>query len=425
MNILLLGSGGREHALAWKISQSTLCEKLYIAPGNAGTLKHGTNIDLSLSNFTAIKEFCRKEKIELVIVGPEDPLVAGIYDSFKNDAGSNHIVVIGPSAAAAQLEGSKAFSKMFMQKYNIPTAAYAQFDDASFAEGIQYLRRHSLPIVLKADGLAAGKVVVIVDTIEEAENAFTKMIREKQFGEASARVVVEQFLEGIEVSVFVLTNGVDYKIIGHAKDYKRIGEGDTGLNTGGMGCVSPVPFVDDIFMKQVEEQIIRPTIFGLQQENLEYKGFVFFGLIKVGNEPFVIEYNCRLGDPETEVVMPRLQNDLVDLLMSVHSELFMQQEIEIDERACCTVVAVSGGYPGHYQKGYPIEGLQKLHQDDLMFHAGTIIKENKVVTNGGRVLASTAYGQTINQAVQIAQSSLERISYTDKYYRKDIGYEFD
>lgn len=431
MNILLLGSGGREHALAWKIYQSHHCEKLFIAPGNAGTLQFGDNITIGVNDFEAQKSFCMANKIGMVVVGPEDPLVNGVYDFYKNDQELKNIVVVGPSMEAAQLEGSKSFSKKFMERHHIPTAAYAEFTIDSLEEGKNYISRQSLPIVLKADGLAAGKGVVISFTHKDAVKAFEEMIIHKQFGDASSKVVIEQFLDGIEVSVFVLTDGKDYQIIGHAKDYKRIGEGDTGLNTGGMGCVSPVPFVDDIFMQKVEKRIIQPTVKGLQQENLVYNGFIFFGLIKVGNEPLVIEYNCRLGDPETEVILPKLQTDLVALFAAMDNGTLADANINIDNRHVATVVAVSGGYPGDYQKGLPITGLIPVTQgiknsdESLIFHAGTKQVDDLVVTNGGRVLTVTSSGITIGEAVKKSRSILEKVSFEGMYYRKDIGYEFE
>lgn len=426
MKILILGSGGREHAFAWKLKQSSLCSELYIAPGNAGTMLCGKNVDIAVLDFKTIKIFCLEQSIEIVIVGPEDPLVLGIFDYFKNDNALQHIIIIGPSAAAAQLEGSKAFSKHFMQRHSIPTAKYAEFDDSNFNAGVTYLQNHTLPIVLKADGLAAGKGVVICESANEAISVFTAMIKDRQFGEASAKVVVEEFLQGIEVSVFALTDGRDYKIIGHAKDYKRIGEGDRGLNTGGMGCVSPVPFVNEEFMQKVEEKIIAPTIRGIQNEQLEYKGFVFFGLIKVGDEPFVIEYNCRMGDPETEVVLPKLKNDLVELLMAVDKGDLKNQVIEIDEKACCTIMAVSGGYPGNYEKNIEIVGLNELKFENnfFVFHAGTKKSRDKVLTNGGRVLAVTSTADEIKEAVANCTNVLKNISFEGMYFRSDIGYEF-
>ena len=427
MNILLLGSGGREHALAWKISQSKHCEQLFIAPGNAGTSQCGTNINIGVNDFETIKKFSLENNIEMIVVGPEEPLVKGIYDFIVNDFSTKHILVIGPSANGAQLEGSKAFSKKFMQRHGIPTAAYKEFTSANFEEGKEYIQNHPLPIVLKADGLAAGKGVVICSSHIEALQCFDEMILHKQFGEASSKVVVEEFLDGIEISVFVLTDGRDYKIIGHAKDYKRIGEGDTGPNTGGMGCVSPVPFATETFMQKVEEKIIQPTIKGLYDEAITYKGFIFFGLINVHDEPFVIEYNCRMGDPETEVVMPRLKNDVIELFISVHNGSLSQQQIEFDERACATVMAVSGGYPGDYRKNitihftHPLEGWEEA---SMVFHAGTKQTDAGVVTNGGRVLAVSSYGNNITEAVAASKKILEQISFEGMYYRRDIGYEF-
>jgi len=426
MNILILGSGGREHAFAYKISQSPFCTQLFIAPGNAGTEQYGKNVNISVKDFTGIKAFCVSNEINMIVVGPEDPLVAGIYDFIKADTALQSIIVIGPSAAGAQLEGSKAFSKQFMQRHNIPTAAYAEFNKNNFDEGLVYLEEHSLPIVLKADGLAAGKGVVICENVSEAKAVFTAMIKDKQFGEASARVVIEQFLAGIEVSVFALTDGKDYKIIGHAKDYKRIGEGDIGLNTGGMGCVSPVPFMDAEFMRKIEEKIISPTIRGLYQESLEYKGIVFFGLIKVADEPFVIEYNCRMGDPETEVVMPRLKNDIVELFVAIEKGDLKKKIIDIDKRACGTVVAVSGGYPGEYKKDLEISGIDEVtfNKDIIVFHCGTKVADSKVVTNGGRVLAVTSFGTDIKSAVNNSVSTLKSINFDGMYFRSDIGFEF-
>lgn len=424
MNILLLGSGGREHALAWKMKQSPLCEKLFIAPGNAGTAQVGENIDINVNDFEKQKAFCIGNQIELIVVGPEDPLVNGVYDFFKNQSSWKGIV-IGPSKYGAQLEGSKAFSKKFMQRHNIPTADYAEFDKNNFEEGKKYIAQHSLPVVLKADGLAAGKGVVIAASHAEALDTFEEMIIRKQFGDASSKVVIEEFLSGIEVSVFVLTDGKDYKIIGHAKDYKRIGEGDTGLNTGGMGCVTPVPFVDEEFMQKVETKIIQPTINGLFKENIEYKGFVFFGLINVNGEPFVIEYNCRMGDPETEVVMPRLKNDLLELFIALDKGELNDLQINLDDRACATVVAVSGGYPGDYEKGKIVSFPEAIPGTSIIFHAGTKTQNGNVVTNGGRVLAVTSYGKNIGEAAQQSKDILQNISFDGMNYRKDIGYEFE
>lgn len=425
MNILLLGSGGREHALAWKLAQSVHCDQLYIAPGNAGTSQCGTNVALSATDFPAVKDFVLQNAIGLVLVGPEEPLVKGITDFFRKDESLKQVVIIGPSQYAAQLEGSKAFAKQFMERHNIPTAAYREFDASNFNDGVEYLKQHPLPVVLKADGLAAGKGVLICQSADEAVSEFEQMIQQSKFGEASKKVVVEAFLSGIELSVFVLTDGSSYALLPEAKDYKRIGEGDTGLNTGGMGAVSPVPFADESFMKKVEEQIIKPTVKGLELEKFDYKGFVFFGLIKVGNDPFVIEYNCRMGDPETEVVMPRLASDLVELLLAADNGTLQNVKVEQDPRVACTVMAVSGGYPGDYQKGIAISGLdQPMPADSLLFHAGTGIRNGLTVTSGGRVLCVSSYGNSISDAVSKSKQALEKISFDGMYYRKDIGYEF-
>ena len=426
MNILLIGSGGREHALAWKIAQSHHCDNLFIAPGNPGTASIGTNVNIQVNDFVGLKNCVLENAIDMIVVGPEDPLVNGIYDYFSKDEATHHVNVIGPSAEAAQLEGSKAYSKHFMQRHNIPTASYAEFTVANYAEGVEYIKAHSLPIVLKADGLAAGKGVIIAFTHNEALASFEEMIQNKQFGEASSKVVIEQFLEGIEVSVFALTDGFTYQIIGHAKDYKRIGEGDTGLNTGGMGCVSPVPFMDEVFMKKVEDRIIKPTIKGIQSENLVYKGFVFFGLMNCGGEPYVIEYNCRLGDPETEVILPRLQTDLLSLLAAADNGTLEDVNIEYNPASFATVMAVSGGYPGNYQKDFPIQGLEQASTvpGTLVFQAGTGFKGDTVVTKGGRVLTTTAQGTTLQDAVNNAQKALAKIQFEGMYFRKDIGFEF-
>jgi|JI10StandDraft_1071094.scaffolds.fasta_scaffold43801_3 phosphoribosylamine--glycine ligase len=426
MNILLLGSGGREHALAWKMTQSHHCDQLFIAPGNAGTAAFGTNLAISVTDFDAIKDACMNYQINMLVVGPEEPLVKGIYDFFQADPSLNHIIVVGPSKAAAQLEGSKAFSKKFMQRHGIPTAAYAEFTADSIEDGRKYIQQHALPIVLKADGLAAGKGVVIAATTEEALACFDEMILGKQFGAASEKVVIESFLQGIEVSVFALTNGEAYHIIGHAKDYKRIGEGDTGLNTGGMGCVSPVPFMDADFMQKTDKKIIRPTVEGLAKEGLEYHGFIFFGLMNIDGEPFVIEYNCRLGDPETEVVLPRLQTDLVALFAAMDNGTLEDANISFDERSAATIMAVSGGYPGEYAKGKPIElpAATEVPKDTMVFHAGTISSGEQVLTNGGRVLAVTSYGANIAEAVERSKTTLQQISFEGMYFRKDIGFEF-
>ncbi|MEO7210077.1 MAG: phosphoribosylamine--glycine ligase [Chitinophagaceae bacterium] len=426
MNILILGSGGREHAFAWKIRQSNLCKQLFIAPGNAGTAQCGTNVALSVNDFEAQKKFCLQQDIHMLVVGPEEPLVNGIYDFYTNDEALKNIIVVGPSAKGAQLEGSKDFSKKFMQRHQIPTAFYASFDESSFDEGLAYIEAHSMPVVLKADGLAAGKGVVICDNPEAAKNVFTEMIRHRQFGNASEKVVVEQFLEGVEVSIFILTNGKQYRVIGHAKDYKQIGEGNSGANTGGMGCVSPVPFMDEVFFEKIQSRIIDPTIKGLQEEAINYHGFIFFGLINVQGEPFVIEYNCRMGDPETEVVLPLLKNDLVSLLRDMHENNLDKVNIEFDERACATVVAVSGGYPGSYQKNKEINNLPaKTGDESIIFHAGTLEEKNgSIRTNGGRVLAVTSFGNTISGAAEKSIKILSAIHFEGMYFRKDIGFEF-
>lgn len=423
MNILIVGSGGREHALAWKIKQSKHCDKVFIAPGNAGTAQIGENIPLAIDAFDELKRFVIEKKVTMIVVGPEDPLVKGIYDYFQNQQEWKGMVV-GPSQFGAQLEGSKAFSKKFMQRHGIPTAGYAEFDQQSYEAGIAYLQNHSVPIVLKADGLAAGKGVVIAQTHAEALQVFEEMILNKQFGEASEKVVIEEFLDGIEVSVFVLTDGKEYKIIGHAKDYKRIGEGDKGLNTGGMGCVTPVPFVDADYMAKIEEKIIQPTVAGLNKENIEYKGFIFFGLINVAGEPMVIEYNCRLGDPETEVVLPSLKTDIVDLFLAVHHGGLKDIQVETETSCCATVVAVSGGYPGSYEKGKEITLPDAITGNSIIFHAGTKLQNNKVLTSGGRVLAVTSFGETITEASNKSKAVLKDIKFEGMNFRRDIGYEF-
>lgn len=422
-NILLLGSGGRENALAWKMRQSKLCKELFIAPGNPGTAQLGSNLNIPVSDFEGIKQACIENNIDILVPGPEDPLVNGIYDFFKSDDALKHIIVAGPSKEGAQLEGSKAFSKKFMERHNIPTAAYREFTEENFDEGITYLRQHRLPIVLKADGLAAGKGVVIAQSHDEAVEAFTTMIKEAQFGDASKKVVVEQFLTGIELSVFAFTDGKNYVLLPEAKDYKRIGEGDTGLNTGGMGAVSPVPFAQGDFMNKVVERIVNPTINGLAAENIIYNGFVFFGLINVGGDPYVIEYNCRMGDPETEVVMPRLENDFVEMIVKMGEGKLNEITVQHDKRAACTVMLVSEGYPGSYPKGRVMTGFDKV-QGSTLFHAGTANKDGEVVTSGGRVIAITSYGNTIQEALATSYQNAEHIEYAGKYYRRDIGYEF-
>lgn len=425
MRILLLGSGGREHALAWKLNQSVWANPLYIAPGNPGTAQCGINVALDINDFDAVAAFCIKEKIEMVFVGPEEPLVNGIYDYFKAHEQLKDIYFIGPSKEGAKLEGSKAFAKEFMMRHKIPTAAYREFTIDNYQEGVDYLQQHSLPIVIKADGLAAGKGVAICQNHVEAIAEFELMIQQSKFGEASKKVVVEEFLTGIELSVFAITDGKNYLILPEAKDYKRIGEGDTGLNTGGMGAISPVPFATPGFMYKVEERVIKPTINGLHKEGIEYTGFVFFGLISVNGDPYVIEYNCRMGDPETEVVMARMETDLVGLCIAATQKELDQVEIKTDPRAAATIMAVSGGYPLGYEKGFEIAGLnEQFGKQSLVFHAGTKEEKGKIVTNGGRVLCVTSLDKSLEEAVNISLDILDHIHYEGIYYRTDIGYEF-
>ncbi len=422
MTILLLGSGGREHALAWKMLQSSKCSKLFVAPGNAGTSQMAINVNLNILDFQALKKFVLQEKIDMVVVGPEDPLVQGIYDFFKEDYLLNHIPVIGPSKLGAQLEGSKEFAKEFLIKHKIPTAAYDSFTKETVEKGCAFLETLQPPYVLKADGLAAGKGVLIINDIEEAKAELRNMLVHEKFGIASAKVVIEEFLDGIELSCFVLTDGKNYKILPTAKDYKRIGEGDTGLNTGGMGAVSPVPFADAILLEKIETRIVKPTIEGLQNDGIEYKGFVFIGLINVKGEPIVIEYNVRMGDPETEVVIPRLKSDLVELFQAVGNQTLDEVSLKIDERSATTIMLVSGGYPENYDKGFEISGLENI-EDSIIFHAGTKLENQKVVTNGGRVIAITSFGDSFQEAIKKSYQNIEKLHFDKMYFRKDIGFD--
>lgn len=420
MTVLLLGSGGREHALAWKLLQSAHCNRLLVAPGNAGTAGIAENMNIAPTDFEAVKNCVLQEQVDMVVVGPEDPLVQGIVDFFEQDAKLRHIPVIGPSQEGAQLEGSKDYAKQFLMRHHIPTAAYATFTAATVEEGCEFLTTLQAPYVLKADGLAAGKGVLIINDLQEAQQELRNMLVNQKFGAASARVVIEEFLSGIELSCFVLTDGKNYKLLPMAKDYKRIGEGDTGLNTGGMGAISPVPFANADFVKKVEERIVIPTVKGLHQEQINYKGFIFIGLIKVGDDPFVIEYNVRMGDPETEVVMPRIKSDLMELFQAVAQQKLDEFELETDSRTAATVMVVSGGYPEAYEKNKPISGLDQV-EDSLVFHAGTQLKDNEVVTQGGRVLAITSYGGSIEEATKKSYQNIDKLHFDKMYFRKDIG----
>jgi phosphoribosylamine--glycine ligase len=422
MNILVLGSGAREHAFCWKLAQSPRPTRLFAAPGNPGTAQYAENITLEINDFEAVKQCVLQKRIQMVVVGPEEPLVNGIYDFFLQDKTLQRIPVIGPSRAGARLEGSKAFAKAFMQRHGIPTAAYQSFTSQTWQAGINFLKTLSPPYVLKADGLAAGKGVVILQNLEEAQDELQKMLLEEKFGAAGKKVVIEEFLNGVELSCFVLTDGRHYRLLPFAKDYKRVGEGDTGPNTGGMGALSPVPFADAAFIKKVEKRIVQPTLAGLQQEKIPYKGFLFIGLMKVAGDPYVIEYNVRMGDPETEVVLPRLQNDLVSLLEAVANETLNKVDIQVDERRAATVVVVSGGYPGAYQKGSEITGLEN-NSESFIFHAGTALENGKLLTAGGRVLAITSYGDDLKMALQTSYRTLEKIEFEGGYYRRDIGFD--
>ena len=420
MNVLIVGSGGREHAFAWKISQSNLLTKLFIAPGNAGTKEIGTNLEIDTTNFEVLKQAVIQNNIKLVVIGPEDPLVKGVHDFFLNDVELKNVAVIGPQKYAAQLEGSKEFAKEFMMRHNIPTAAYESFTAETLENGYKFLETLKAPYVLKADGLAAGKGVLILNNLQEAKNELKEMLANQKFGAASSKVVIEEFLDGIELSCFVLTDGKNYKILPTAKDYKRIGEGDTGLNTGGMGAVSPVPFADAVLLEKIETRIVKPTVEGLQKDGIEYKGFIFIGLIIVKGEPIVIEYNVRMGDPETEVVIPRIKSDLVELFQAVANGNLNDVSLAIDQRSATTVMIVSGGYPEEYEKGKEIFGLDKM-EDSLVYHAGTKIENGKLVTNGGRVLAITSFGNDFQEAIKKSYQNIDNLHFDKMYFRKDIG----
>ncbi|MCU0391401.1 MAG: phosphoribosylamine--glycine ligase [Thermoflexibacter sp.] len=423
MNVLILGSGGREHAFAWKIAQSTLCKKLFVATGNAGTAQIAQNVNIPLNDFPRLAQFCLDNQVDLVLVGTETPLVDGIVDFFKTAEQLKHIHLIGPTQAGAMLEGSKDFSKTFMLKYGIPTATARTFDKSNLQEGLVYIDKHSLPIVLKADGLAAGKGVIITEDAQEAKQILLEMIEGAKFGVASNKVLIENYLKGIELSVFVLTDGISYKILPSAKDYKRIGEGDTGLNTGGMGAVSPISFADDDFMRKVEEKIIKPTLKGLKAENIDYLGFIFIGLMNVNGEPYVIEYNVRMGDPETEVVIPRIKSDFLEILSLAAQKRLSEAKLEIDDRTATTVMLVSGGYPQDFAKGKTMTGFEKISSEVLAFHAGTLLSEGKILTSGGRVIALTGLGDDIESALEKSYKAAQFIDYEGKYYRKDIGFD--
>ncbi len=425
MNILIVGAGGREHTLAWKLKQSPLCENLYIAPGNAGTAQCGKNLHIAVTDFDQLASACLTYNVDILLIGPEEPLVKGVFDYFKNNAATAHVKVIGPSAEASQLEGSKAYAKAFMQRHKVPTAAYKEFTADNYEEGILYIKGHSLPIVLKADGLAAGKGVLICESHAEAATEFGLMLHGNKFGNAGSKVVIEEHLKGIEMSVFALTDGKNYVFLPEAKDYKRIGEGDTGLNTGGMGAVSPVPFFDDSLRQKIISSIVEPTVNGLNEEQLEYIGFIFFGLMIDNGDPKVIEYNCRLGDPETEVIIPRLKTDLAALLHAAANQQLGQVKVDTDSQVAVTVVAVSGGYPGDYEKNIVIEGLDEvLSQDSIVFHSGTKKENDHILTNGGRVLAVTSFGKDVNEAVSKSKKTLAEIYFEGMNYREDIGNEF-
>lgn len=423
MNILILGAGGREHTFAWKLKQSPKLNNLFVAPGNAGTADIAKNIPIGVNDFEAIKELVLAENITMVVVGPEDPLVNGVHDFFLNDSAIKHIPVIGPEKAAAELEGSKDFAKQFMMRHNIPTAAYESFTSDNLEEGYTFLESLKAPYVLKADGLAAGKGVLILNDLQEAKDELKEMLVGAKFGNASTTVVIEEFLDGIELSVFVLTDGENYKVLPTAKDYKRIGEGDTGLNTGGMGAISPVPFADDVFMSKIHDRVVKPTVEGLKKDNLPYKGFIFIGLIKVNDEPLVIEYNVRMGDPETEVVLPRVKNDLVEVFEAVAAQKLNEIDLQLDDRTATTVMTVSGGYPEAYEKGKEITGISNVTEESIVFQAGTTLKEGKVVTNGGRVLAVTSFGANFKEALKTSYKNLDNLDFEGMYYRKDLGFD--